>query len=71
MMPIMYSSDPVRDFEEHDREAEKWLNSRPICDMCGHHIQEDYYFDADGDTLCERCFNEYFVRDNFLKYIEE
>lgn len=64
------SYDPVRDFEQHDAKKEEWLSKRPVCDMCGHHIQDDYYFDVDGDILCDRCMDGY-IRDNFLKFIEE
>lgn len=67
---MLITDDPIRDFEEHDAEQEEWLNSRPVCDMCGRHIQEDHYYDADGDILCDECISEY-VRDNFLRYIEE
>lgn len=59
----MYSADPVRDFMEHDREADMWLKSRPVCLVCGEHIQEEEALYID-DWICLDC-----VKKN-IKYIE-
>jgi hypothetical protein len=59
----MYSSDPNIDFLEHDREAERWLESRPVCSICGNHIQEEYALYLD-DWICPDC-----VKEN-TKYVE-
>lgn len=35
---------------------ERWLESRPVCDRCGEHIQDEYGYKVDGETLCPDCF---------------
>lgn len=60
-----------QDFERHEQEQEKWLSSRPVCDLCGEPIQDDIYFEPEpGDILCEDCFRQY-ARDNYMKIIPE
>ena len=51
----MYSDDPDRDFLEHDRAAEEWLSRRPVCDICGHPIQEDIALRIDDMWICDDC----------------
>lgn len=52
----MYSDDPVRDFDEYDRQQEKLLEKLPICDgkKCGKRITE-YYYEVNHEILCESC----------------
>lgn len=60
----MFTDDPISDFHEYDAECEDWLYSRPICDICDEHIQDDFYFEINGEKICECCMNE-----NFRKVI--
>jgi hypothetical protein len=53
----MYSDDPNKDFLEHDRKAEEWLESRPVCSICGKHIQDDHALYLD-DWICSDCVEE-------------
>ena len=41
-----------------ERELELRLSSRPKCDDCGEHIQDEYYFEVEGDILCEECMHD-------------
>lgn len=54
-----YTDDPIADFNDHDASVSKWLSSRPICDMCGEHIQDDYLFEINGELICEDCLKTY------------
>jgi formylmethanofuran dehydrogenase subunit E len=38
-----------------EAEDERWLSSRPVCDRCGEPIQEDGYYDIDGEKWCRAC----------------
>lgn len=29
----------------------------PVCERCGKHITDEYYFDIEGTILCEKCLN--------------
>lgn len=49
-MPDNYSM-----WEHHEREKEKWLESRPQCCRCGEPIQEDVLYRVKGDIYCTDC----------------
>lgn len=40
---------------DHLREAERWLESRPVCDACGNPIQERKMYEIDNETVCPNC----------------
>ena len=50
-------------FEMHDREQEAKLENLPVCDCCGERIQDEYYYDIDGEILCEECLKENYRRE--------
>ena len=47
-----YTDDPVSDFNSHDAEQERWLQSRPLCCVCKEHIQEAKAVYFDGEYYC-------------------
>ena len=51
-------------WEQHDAEQEAWLDSLPKCEDCGDPIQDEFIFEVDGDTLCERCMNKRYKKPN-------
>lgn len=52
-----FSDNPAADFDRYDRDQERLLERLPVCegDKCGERIQDDLYFDVDGEILCEKC----------------
>ena len=55
MIPDNYSQ-----WERREWEAERWLASRPICCVCGEHIQEEPKRHPETDEeMCTECFKEY------------
>ena len=58
-----------QEFDRREREQEEWLNSRPVCDMCGDHIQDEGYYAIDGYNICEDCWEDY-SKKHFWKEIE-
>jgi hypothetical protein len=56
-------------WERHDYEQEKGLEKLPVCDYCRKTIQDDHYFDINGDIVCEGCLVENF-RKNTEDYVE-
>ena len=56
---MMWTDDPVKDAAAHDAEGEKWLESLPVCDECGEHIVEDYYWDINDTVYCEDCLQKH------------
>lgn len=51
------TDDPAADFDRYDREQQQQLERLPVCEGegCGERIQDDLYFDIDGEILCEKC----------------
>lgn len=66
-----YTDNPAADAAERDYDFEKWLEHRPICDICGEPVTDDHYF-TDGvvDVCCPNCWGKYCM-DNFIVDIEE
>ena len=62
-MSLFYTSDPVADFERHDREQAKRLAERPRCDICDQPIQDEHYYLINGDNVCPECLNNEFRKD--------
>ena len=61
----MFSSDPVIDYIHHEIAAERWLEGRPTCSLCGEHIQEDIALRLDGNWICDSCVsaNRWWIDD--------
>ena len=49
----------MKSFKEFDEDNFRWLVKRPICDKCGEHIQDEYYYDIDGEKVCEYCAQDW------------
>ena len=44
---------------EEDRRRERWRESRPVCDACGQHIQDEYMYKTLRGNFCEECAEAY------------
>lgn len=42
---------------------ESWLNSRPVCEYCGHPIQDEYYYSINDEAVCQDCLDAHFRKD--------
>ena len=51
-------------WEAHDREQEKALSDSIHCEYCGKPIQEDFFFEINGDVMCESCLVRNFRKEN-------
>jgi formylmethanofuran dehydrogenase subunit E len=63
---MFYSDDPAADFARHDREQTKRLEQLPKCDYCHKPIQDEHYFEINGDVICEGCLNDNFRKENIF-----
>lgn len=50
-------------FNKHYESQQLKLKKFPRCTNCGHYIQDDYYFEIDGDYFCEECMIENYRKD--------
>lgn len=55
----MWTDDPVRDWDRHCEEEERYLAKRRICDKCKDPIVEDTCYEHDGKYICEDCWDDY------------
>lgn len=60
---MFLTDDPLMDFERHDREQTKRLESLPKCDICCNPIQDDHYYQINGDNVCLECLENEFRKD--------
>lgn len=58
------TDDPIADFDRHDAEQERRLTDLPECDYCGEKITDDYYYNINGDVICEGCLKKHFRQAN-------
>lgn len=56
-MPDNYSQ-----WEAHELEMERRLQSRPTCSYCSDPVQEEHYFYIHGRIYCDDCMNQNFRR---------
>lgn len=61
-----YIPDLVDCFNEYDAKKQREFERLPKCEYCGETIADEFFFDLDGDIICESCLN-----DNFRKAVED
>ena len=49
----------IQDHEQHERDQEEWLRTRPKCDECGEPIQDDHYFKIFSFIFCPSCIESF------------
>ena len=57
---MFYSDDPVRDFEQHDREQAKQLERLPVCEICTQPIQDEHLYLINDEFVCPDCLKRDF-----------
>lgn len=62
-MSYFRTGDPLDDFARHDREQAQRLEQLPKCDICGEPIQDDHYYQINGDNVCPECLNDHFRKE--------
>lgn len=60
---MFLTDDPVADFDRYDAEQQKQLDRLPKCDICDHPIQDDHYYQINGDNVCPDCLDNEFRKD--------
>lgn len=54
-MRFFRTDDPDVDFMIQDMEQAMAEARLPVCEKCGERIRDDYYFEIEGEILCEEC----------------
>ena len=54
--------DNYKVWECAERERERRLLQLPVCERCHQRIQDEDYYDVDGEILCEECMKKKYRR---------
>ena len=54
--------DNYKVWEYSERERERRLEMLPTCEKCHERIQDEDYYDVDGEILCEACMKRKYKR---------
>lgn len=58
-----YTDDPLKDFENHEREQAKRLERLPKCANCGEPIQDEFYYEINDEPICQECLDRDFRKE--------
>ena len=50
------TNNPIKDCHAHDSEGEEWLEKRPVCEICGYHLQGEGGYFFEGKWYHQDCF---------------
>lgn len=59
----MNISDVYDLWEAHDQKQAKQLAKLPECDYCNDPIQDDFYYEINGENICEHCLDQFFRKE--------
>lgn len=51
------TDDPFADFDRWDAEQTAKLEKLPKCEECGEPIQDDCYYEINGECVCPECLD--------------
>ena len=60
---MYYTDDPNADFDRRDRDQQDWLEKRPVCSVCGEHIQDEHYYLINDENICPECLENEFRKE--------
>lgn len=60
---MIFTDDPIADFERYDSEQQAMLDELPLCEYCEEPIQDNYYYEIDNECICEDCLNRNFRKE--------
>ena len=50
-------------WEAHDRKQAKRIAELPVCDVCDDPIDDDFYYEINGENICEHCMDQFFRKE--------
>lgn len=60
---MMYTDDPLLDFDRWDRTQSKRLKQLPVCADCGDAVQDDHYYLINDVVICPACMESGYRKD--------
>lgn len=66
---MLYTDDPLADFERHDAEQQAQLDKLPVCKICQEPIQQEKAIYYNDQWCCKECEGEFWqnIREDFLE----
>lgn len=61
-MSYFRHGDPLDDYDRLARKQAEAEARLPVCDECNSKIYDDYYFEINGEILCEECMSNRYQR---------
>ena len=61
-MKMPWTDDPLADFHQDDARQQKALDRLPKCSICDKPIQDEHFYEINGDNICLECLED-FERD--------
>lgn len=59
----MVAEDNYSVWEQQELRRCAQLRKRPICDVCGEHIQDEYFYHINGEFICEFCLDQFYRKE--------
>lgn len=53
-----YTDDPPADWDAHCREMDYLHGMLPMCEECGHHIEDEHCYEFNDVYICEECLDK-------------
>ena len=68
---MMYTDDPVCDFERYDAQKQEELDELPVCSCCGEPITQDVAIYYNDQWICRDCESDFWqdIRSDFLESV--
>lgn len=60
---MTFTDNPVKDAEVWLKEEDEWRESLPKCCNCQNPIDDDYFYDIEGDFYCFDCLKKLYRKD--------
>ena len=60
---MYYTDDPIADFNRWDNDRSERLKKLPVCSNCGEYIQDDHYYQINGENFCPDCLENEFRKE--------
>jgi len=56
---MLFTDDPIADYDRYCNEQQKELDRLPECSECGKKIQTEWCYEINGEYICEHCMDEH------------
>lgn len=55
---LLFTDDPVADYERYSAQQERWIQKLPVCGRCNKHIQQEDAVRIDDEYICDSCIDD-------------